>query len=245
MKIQVLGYYGGYPYAGHGTSSYLISEGDFHLLLDCGSGALMALEKVFDPLKLDAVIISHYHADHQADIGVLQYYYQLKTGDKKKSPLPIYGHKKDFEHFKALTFGQITQGIAYDPTKKLNLGPLVISFCQTIHPVVAYAMRIESQIDGKVLSYTADTRYFSDLTNFIKNSDLLIADTNFSADKVGELWHMTSTQSAKLGLEGHVKSLLLSHLPQEVDHQQILKEAQSKAPQLSILLAQQNLELTV
>lgn len=38
MKLTVLGYYGGYPYDGVGTSSYLITAGDYHLLLDCGSG---------------------------------------------------------------------------------------------------------------------------------------------------------------------------------------------------------------
>ena len=32
MELTVLGYYGGYPYAGVGTSSYLLTSGDYHLL---------------------------------------------------------------------------------------------------------------------------------------------------------------------------------------------------------------------
>lgn len=245
MKVQILGYYGGYPFAGHGTSAYLISERNFHLLMDCGSGALLALEKVFDPLQLDAVIISHYHADHQADVGVLQYYYQLKTGAKKKRPLPIYGHEEDLEHFRELTFGEFTQGIAYDPASSLNLGPWKVTFCKTVHPVAAYALRFESQIDGKILGYTADTRYFPELADFFQGCDLLIADTNFLANKSGELWHLTSTQAAQLGLDSHVKTLLLSHLPQEASHQQLLAEAQATAPALPIFLASQTQELIV
>lgn len=46
MKLTVLGYLGGYPDAGHATSTYLIESGDYHLLMDLGSGGLLALEKV-------------------------------------------------------------------------------------------------------------------------------------------------------------------------------------------------------
>ncbi len=83
MKLTVLGYLGGYPDAGHATSTYLIESGDYHLLMDLGSGGLLALEKVFDPLQLDAVLLTHYHHDHTADVGVLQYFYQLRKGNKK------------------------------------------------------------------------------------------------------------------------------------------------------------------
>lgn len=83
MKITVLGYYGGYPFNGDGTSSYLVQSDDFNLLLDCGSGALIELEKHLDPLQLDAVVLTHYHADHIADVGVLQHYWQLAPGIKK------------------------------------------------------------------------------------------------------------------------------------------------------------------
>ena len=76
MKLTVLGYYGGYPFQNKGTSGYLIQSDGFNLLLDCGSGVLMSLENQIDPLKLNAVVLSHYHADHIADVGVLQYYWQ-------------------------------------------------------------------------------------------------------------------------------------------------------------------------
>lgn len=238
MKVTVLGYYGGYPYHDHGTSSYLITAGDgFRLLLDCGSGALISLEKVLDPFKLDAVIVSHYHHDHIADLGVLQYYYQLKHGTKKTNPLKIYGHLEDINSFKNLTFGSFTEGVGFDPNQKLILGPVEITFCRTIHPVTAYAMRIKETATGKVLTYTSDTRYFPELADFAKDSDVLIADTNFSADTVGDLWHMTSVQSAKLALEANAKTLLLSHLPQEVPLDQILQEAQLAAPKIEVVLA--------
>ncbi|GAJ25934.1 metal-dependent hydrolase [Liquorilactobacillus sucicola DSM 21376 = JCM 15457] len=79
MKITILGFFGGYPYDGKATSSYLLQSDGYNLLLDCGSGALLNLEKELDPLQLNAVLLSHYHQDHIADIGVLQYYWQLNN----------------------------------------------------------------------------------------------------------------------------------------------------------------------
>ena len=78
MKLTTLGCWGAYPYKDGGTTSYLVtSEDGFQLLMDCGSRAVTELEKEISPLDLDAVIISHYHPDHVADLGVLRHYFQL------------------------------------------------------------------------------------------------------------------------------------------------------------------------
>ncbi|MEG0781710.1 MBL fold metallo-hydrolase, partial [Carnobacterium sp.] len=73
MKLTILGYWGGYPINNEGTSSYLVESEGYHLLIDAGSASLISLENHLDPLELDAVILSHYHHDHVADIGVLQF----------------------------------------------------------------------------------------------------------------------------------------------------------------------------
>ena len=97
MRVIVLGYYGGYPTRDIGTSSYLLESEGYHLLLDAGSGSLLALEHHLDPLDLDSVLITHYHHDHVADLGVLQFTRLLKRdGDGNRSSiLPIYGHNDD------------------------------------------------------------------------------------------------------------------------------------------------------
>lgn len=244
MQVKVLGYYGGYPTQDAGTSGYLISENGYQLLLDCGSGVLMQLEKYLDPLQLDAVLLTHYHHDHIADLGVLQYYWQLRQGQRKEKVLPLYGHSADPLHFASLTWPKATMGHAYDPEQSLILGPLTVTFLKTVHPVPAYAVRITNQ-QQKSLTFTADTAYFSGLTDFVCGSDLLITDTNFAADTPGKLWHMTSTQSGKLAHDGRVGQLLLSHLPQQIDLGKILKEAKSVAGKRPVQLAQTGLTITI
>jgi glyoxylase-like metal-dependent hydrolase (beta-lactamase superfamily II) len=42
------------------------------VLFDCGNGVIANLAKVMDPLGLDALIITHEHVDHFADVYALQ-----------------------------------------------------------------------------------------------------------------------------------------------------------------------------
>jgi len=229
MKLTVLGCYGGYPHNGIGTSSYLLTSGDYHLLVDCGSGALLALEEVLDPLQLNAVLLTHYHHDHTADVGVLQYLWQLKQGKRAEPVLTIYGHTADPLNFGGLTWPNATVGQAYEPTKTLQLGPFSMDFLATHTPVPAYAPRITETATGATLAFTADTAAFAGLADWATGVDVLLADTNFFADHQGPAWHLTSTQAGNLARQAGVKRLLLTHLPQTGDLTQLATEAQAAA----------------
>ncbi|WP_262314872.1 MBL fold metallo-hydrolase [Lacticaseibacillus parakribbianus] len=237
MKLTILGYYGGYPDHGVGTSAYLVESGDYRLLMDCGSGALLALEQVCPPEQLDGVLLTHYHHDHAADVGVLQYYYQLHQDDQKTLPLPIYGHTKDPLNFAALTFGGFTRGVGYTADTTLHLGPLELTFLETEHPVPAFAVRIRETTTGKVLVNTSDTRAFPALAPFAQGADLLMADTNFLAAHPAPLWHLTATQAGELAQAAGAKALLLTHLPQQVALPKLLAEAQAAAGAVPTSLA--------
>lgn len=238
MELTVLGCYGGYPFNGIGTSSYLLTSGDYHLLLDCGSGALSALQRYLDPLQLDAVLLTHYHHDHTADVGVLQYEWQLASGPKKEALLPIYGHTADEANFAALTWPNATVGRAYDPDASLKLGPFTISFHQTKHPVPAYAPRITDTTTQRTLAFTADTTLCEGLADWALNADVLLADTNFFANHQGVAWHLTSSQAGQLARNAEVGRLLLTHLPQTGSLVQLQHEAQATAKTIPVAVVQ-------
>lgn len=226
MKLTVLGFYGGYPHNGIGTSGYLVQSGDYNLLLDCGSGVLIELEQIISPLQLDAVLLSHYHSDHVADVGVLQHYWQLASGDKKESILPIYANNEDMDNFIKLNWFNDTKGYRYNNQTNLHLGPLDITFYKVQHPVPSYAIKIVERESNQTLVYTGDTRYFKELTTFCQHADLLITDTNFYNQHIGSKWHMTAGESGMLAHDAQVRCLLLSHLPQWGDWNQLLNQAQ-------------------
>lgn len=196
----------------------------FVLVIDMGSAALAKLQNYKQIKDIDAVILSHYHYDHIADVGVLQYARLVNfyvTG--QKGVLPIYGHTEDRSGFAQLT-SNFTKGVGYDPNTTLTIGPVSVSFLKTKHPVPCYGMRITN---GKTtIVYTADTAYQTSWNRFAQNADLLIADCNFykgqDASKAG---HMTSEEAALIAQQGNVGELLLSHLPQYGDQRQLVTEA--------------------
>ncbi|KAF1301304.1 MULTISPECIES: MBL fold metallo-hydrolase [Enterococcus] len=239
MKLTVLGCLGAYPYQGKGTTGYLLESGDFHLLLDAGSGTLLELEKILDPLALDAVILSHYHYDHIADLGVLQYYWQLYPTLEPKPLLPIYGHTLDEFHYNELTLPGVTEGRPYFETKQLELGPFSVTFMKTIHPVTCYAMRFVETSTGKVFVFTGDSGYLETFQEFAKDADLFLADTYLFAGNEKHKAHFTSKESGEIAKQARVKKLVLTHLPQQGELKQLKAQAEEAADfQVSVELAE-------
>ncbi|MDH6364578.1 ribonuclease BN (tRNA processing enzyme) [Enterococcus sp. PF1-24] len=229
MKLTVLGCLGAYPYQNQGTTSFLLQSGDYNLLLDAGSATLVQLEQVLDPLALDAVILSHYHHDHIADLGVLQYYWQLHPKRNPEKILPIYGHTEDLQHFEALTLAGVTAGQEYFEAEELLLGPFLVTFMKTIHPVPCFAMRFVERGTGKVFVFTGDSGYLESFVPFAKEADLFLADTYLFAGNERHHAHFTSKEAGEIALAAKVKKLVLTHLPQFGDLTQLQAEAQLAA----------------
>src|SRR5699024_539196 len=155
VKVTVLGFMGGYPSSTGATSTYLIEKDGYSILLDLGSGGLLTYQKYQKVPELQAVIVSHYHAAHIADIGVLQPALLVHSYFQDIPPIiPVYGHAESLEAFVSLAY-HYTMVVPYIERETLMLGPFFSRFLQTNHPVPCYGMRIT---DGRrTVVYTADT----------------------------------------------------------------------------------------
>lgn len=237
MKLTVLGCLGAYPYNGEGTTGFLLQSGSFNLLLDAGSTTLVQLEKQLNPLALDAVILSHYHHDHIADLGVLQYYWQLHPERNPEIILPIYGHTDDTAHFESLSMAGVSEGREYFEAEELDLGPFLVTFMKTIHPVPCYAMRFVEKETGKVFVFTGDSGYLESFVPFAKEADFFLADTYLFAGNERHHAHFTSKEAGEIAKAAQVKQLVLTHLPQFGDLKQLKQEAQQAAGDIPVDLA--------
>ncbi|WP_319470366.1 MBL fold metallo-hydrolase [uncultured Trichococcus sp.] len=246
MELTILGCMGGYPTKDVGTTAYLLTSDDFRLLIDVGSNALLSLEHHLDPLDLDALILTHYHADHIADLGVLQYTFQLKepAEGKSKKILPIYGHTES-EFFRLLAMPGVSDGIAYAPEEILELGPFRIRFLKTIHPVPCYALRIEETATGKVFVFGADSAYLAAFVPFVKDADLFLADANLFNGNERHHAHMTAGEVGVIAEAAAVKQLVLTHLPQKGELSVLLDQAKEAAPSVSVTLAEKDRIITI
>lgn len=224
MKLTVIGCWGGYPSKDGASSAYLLEKDDYRLMLDFGSGVLTKLYHYTNVTDIDAVLVSHYHPDHIADIGVLQHALvvenALTNGDKK---IKIYGHNENEYEFAQLNH-DFTEAVRYDPEEVALIGPFYVRFLKTNHPVPCYGMRIT---DGtSTIVYTADSAFQEEWIKFCHGADLLLADTNFYAAQAGlDAGHMTSVEVGKVATSAKVNELILTHLPHFGDHKQLINEA--------------------
>ena len=154
MKLTTLGCWGAYPYKDGGTTAYLVTGHDgFQLLMDCGSRAVTELEKEISPLDLDAVIISHYHPDHVADLGVLRHYFQLYPKHLwEPKVLPIYGHDEDTYEFSKLSLEDVSEGKVYDVVALRKLVLLILPLSKRFTLFLAMLFGLKNVQLGKCLS---------------------------------------------------------------------------------------------
>jgi ribonuclease BN (tRNA processing enzyme) len=202
----------------------LLQTDDLNILIDCGSSVLSHLQNYIPLEDIHAVVLSHYHWDHMADIGCLQYAARvLMDLSQRQTPLSIYGHAED-ENFSKLNYLDYSNGHRIAPADKLELGPLTFSFSRNVHPDPCYSMRIEN--NGRVLVYIADTGWSDRLVDIAANADLLICESSLYDEYQGRIpGHLTAGEAGKIAADAGVRKLVLTHLPHFGDHRNLLKQA--------------------
>src|SRR5919202_3556415 len=86
MRLTVLGKSPSGQDADGACSGYLVEDGDTTVLIDCGNGVFSKLRRFRDYLAVDAVVISHLHADHFLDLVPFAY---ALTYAPRQQPVPV------------------------------------------------------------------------------------------------------------------------------------------------------------
>jgi ribonuclease BN (tRNA processing enzyme) len=71
MRLTILGSSGGYSGPNNPTSGFLLETAGTRLWIDAGHGTFSSLQRATDWLGVDAVVVSHVHADHCVDLYAL------------------------------------------------------------------------------------------------------------------------------------------------------------------------------
>lgn len=233
MRLTVIGCSGSYPGPDSPASCYLLEaehEGrTWRVLMDLGSGALGALQRYVDPLTIDAVVLSHLHADHCLDLCgfyVLRKYHP----EGPKPRLPVWGPSD--------TAGRMARAydLPEDPGMNkefdfrtygdgVEIGPFSVVAVPVVHPVEAYGLRVT--VGDVSLAYTGDTGPCEALDQLATGVDLLLAEASFRHGDVNppEI-HLTGTDGGELAARAGVGRLVITHVPPWFDKQGLLAEAQ-------------------
>jgi ribonuclease BN (tRNA processing enzyme) len=182
VQVTIVGWAGSFPGPASPASCYLIDTGDFRLVLDLGNGALGALQLYSRLDQIDAICLSHLHADHCLDMcgySVAQNYHP----DGPRPAIPVYGPAGAADRLN-LALGSEHLGMtdAFEfatlAPGRIEIGPLRITTAHMNHPVETFGFRIEH--GGKSVAYSADTGPCDDLIALAAGADVLLSEASFT-----------------------------------------------------------------
>lgn len=225
MDITVIGCWGAYPEKNEATSGYLVECKGSKILLDCGSGVLSQLQNHCALEELDAVILSHTHADHIADVYSLEFAILILMQIGRRSrPLDVYVNEAElgglaFEYPDYVRVHPIRVG------EELRIGHVRLQFSENVHEIPCLAVKLTSH-DGKTLVYSGDTGYCQAIIELSRSADLLIIESSFYDSQAGRMnGHLTAGEAGKIAALAGVGQTILTHFPHYGDLNQLVTEA--------------------
>ena len=223
MRLTILGNNGPFPAPGGATSGYLLSSGETRICFDLGSGTLSRLTALTPPEELTALVLSHWHYDHCAD--VLPLIFRLEACAEQ--PLHVYA-PADGNSLVRKAVQACAKIVLHDvqPGDSVLIGGLQVRVHTARHPVPAAMYRVEAE--GKTFCYTGDTNTVEGLAEFAEHADFLLADGLFTDAAWAEgKPHLSARHVAELAEAAHVRRFVITHLNPAIDPATLLKEARS------------------
>jgi ribonuclease BN (tRNA processing enzyme) len=234
VRITVLGKSPAWQDAGGACSGYLVEEGDFCVLLDCGNGVFGKLREHRDYVDVHAVVLSHLHADHFFDL--IPFSYGLVYAPRQQ-PVPVHTWTGTSHPARPTlhappgsreAFSQVTSVLGnpdlipsafdlreYDPSDELEVGPFRVRFHHVPHFAATWA--IEFSADGKRFTYGADCSPSDQLVEFARDTDLLLIEATLPRpERTGIRGHLTPGEAGDHGRRAGAKRLVITHISDEL-----------------------------
>jgi len=239
FSLTVLGNNGPFPAKNGACSGYLLRHDDTKIIMDLGSGALANLTSVIssDMDDIDAIILTHLHADHISDVAVLRYaLFRNNALDRDGNALkiPLYCPPAPRPEYDVLC--SYTQFDVRPVTEDLvlNINNLSLAFAPMQHPYPVYAISAVTAGDAfsRKFIYTGDTSWTQDLIQFAEGADLMLADANLiSQDRLTgkPVFHLTAEECGIAAAEAGVGRLILTHFTPGSDIGRRIAEARAGA----------------
>jgi ribonuclease BN (tRNA processing enzyme) len=228
MKVTVLGCAGTFPSAESGCSSYLVEQDGFRLLLDAGNGAIGAMQRHIGLFDLDAVLLSHLHADHCIDL--VAYSYARRYHPDAPPRLVVHGPPGTSERLSQV-FDKPPEDRLHDvydfrstQPGHTSIGPFDIELTRTEHPIECYAIRVSA--GGRSVTYSADTGPSPDVAKAAAGSDLFLCEATWldESPRVPNL-HLTAREAGEHAARAGVGRLALIHTTAYLDQDAYVTQA--------------------
>lgn len=237
MRITVLGKSPAWQDAGGACSGYLIEETGTCVLLDCGNGVFGKLRRHRDYVAVDAVVISHLHADHIFDLVPFA---SALTYAPRQQPVPVdrwpgvpepvrpilyapHGAKEAFA-LMCQGGGMFANHVEhafdvreYGPGDAVSIGPLQVSFAAVPHYLPTCAVDVRSNGSGR-FTFGADSAPSDEIVTFAHGTDLLMLEATLPRpERSGIRGHLTPREAGEHAARAGARRLVLTHISDELD----------------------------
>jgi ribonuclease BN (tRNA processing enzyme) len=247
LRITVLGKSPSWQDAGGACSGYLVEEAGTFLLLDCGNGVFSKLRRYRDYVAIDAIVISHLHADHFLDL--VPYAYAL-TYAPRQQPVPVdrwpgtdapakpklYAPRGARQTFRRIVGSWGAEDLIdnafdiheYVPGEQVHVGPMELTFQEVPHWLPTCAVDVASTQNGSGrFTYGADSAPNDELVRFADGADLLIIEATLPRpEREGPRGHLTPSEAGAHGSRARVRRLVITHISDELDERWARTEAE-------------------
>lgn len=237
MKITVLGKSPSWQDAGGAGSGYLIEGGGVRVVLDFGNGVFAKLRQHLDYVDVDAVVISHLHADHFLDL--IPYSYAL-TYSPRQQPVPVAGFPgtDDPAHPRLIVppgardlFRRVVGAWGnddlienafdlkeYSAAEPERVGGLEFRFGEVPHFIQTFAVDVSSEDEDGRFTFGADCRPNDELVEFARGTDLLIVEATLPRpERTGIRGHLTPGEAGDHARRAEAGRCILTHISDELD----------------------------
>lgn len=236
MELIILGSGTGVPSLRRGSPAALLKAGDQSLLLDSGSGTLVRMLQAGVTYRdVDAVLYSHLHPDHVADLVPLLFACKYQEEPRREDLLMV-GGKGFRDYFEGLrhvyggwvepeTFRLRIEEVRAD---LVTIGALRITTLPLDHTLQSVGYRITSP-EQRVFVYSGDTDYCPAVVELARGADLLLLECSFpEGQKVRG--HLTPSLAGRIAREAGCRRLCLTHLYPPCDRSDIKGDCRKEFP---------------
>lgn len=216
MELTILGCSGSTSGPGNPASTYLVTEGDFAMVVDLGPGGFGALWAATDPRRVGAIALSHLHPDHCLDLCA----YNVAARHSPTAPwprVPVYAPARAPQRMSAAYRPDDVEQpewavdfVAWAPEQRI--GPWTVTTTRVDHPTEAWAIRVAGERGSLV--YSGDTGPCESLVELARGADTLLCEAAYrEVDDPGPGVHLTARQAAEHATRAGVRRLVLTHIP--------------------------------
>ncbi|GIH74838.1 MBL fold metallo-hydrolase [Planobispora longispora] len=229
MKLTIIGCSGSFPGPDSPSSCYLLEAEGFRMLMDFGSGSLGTLQRHIGLYDVDAICLSHLHADHCLDLCP---YHVVRTyspdgpfgkipvyapADASRRLAAAYGMPEEPGLETAFDFVRLTPGV-------FEIGPFAVTAGRVNHPVETYGFRISH--GDRSVAYSGDTGESAELVRLAAGADVMLCEASYLDDPdLPPNLHLNGRQAAEHAAKAVADTLVLTHLVPWYDKDRILEEA--------------------